>query len=91
MTSNVALPVPPKLTLCLMTESACALALISDRKVDVAPSSATPSTPAVAMPPDSQNVTISLCTAPIRVVKCALPTTPPGVLAVVQLPWNVTV
>ena len=91
VTSNVALPLPPPPTPFLMTETAFELALISDWKVDVEPSSATFSTPVVAVPPGAQKVTMALCTAPISVVKCAPPTTPSGVLAVVQLPWNVTV
>ena len=57
----------------------------------VDPSSATASIPGVAVPPGLQKVTRRLCTAPIKVVKCAPPTTPPGVLLVVHAPWNVTV
>ena len=90
--SNVALPLPPDPTDCWMTDATSApLALISDRNVLVAPSSATPSIPEVAVSPGLQKVTLLLCTAPIRVVKCAPPTTPPGVLARVHSPWNVTV
>ena len=73
-----------------MTDSVCELASTSLRKVGVEPSSATNSTPALACSPAAQKVTPLPCTPPIRVVKCAPPTTPPGVLASVQLPSNFT-
>ena len=69
-----------------MTDAAWSEAPISDSNLPVAPSSATASTPGEARPPRRQKVTRSLWTAPIKVVKCAPPTTPSGVLAVVQLP-----
>ena len=87
---KVALPVPPKATLWLMTVAAWGEASSSDRNLPVKPVSATSSTPGEARPPLRQKVTSSLCTAPIRVVKCAFETTPSGVLSRVQLPWNVT-
>ena len=73
-----------------MTGAAWGEALISDSNLMVTPRSATSSTPGEARPPLRQKVTWSLCTAPINVVKCAPETTPSGVLAIVQLPWNVT-
>ena len=87
---KVALAVPPRAMLCLMRAAAWGKALTSDSNRPVTPSSATFSTPGEAGPPLRQNVTLSLWTAPTSVVKCAPETTPPGVLAVVQLPWNVT-
>ena len=66
------------------------LARTSLRKVPVEPNSATNSTPGLACSPTFQNVTPLPCTPPIRVVKCAPATTPPGVLSNVQLPWNFT-
>ena len=87
---TLAFGVPPPPTPNSMRVSAWALALISDLKVLVPPISATLSIPGVAVPPASQKVTLSLCVAPISVVKCALPGTPPGVTAVVQVPSKVT-
>ena len=87
---KVDLPLPPPETPSWMTERVCGLARTSLRKVATAPSSATSSTPALAMLPLDQNVTSPECTAPISVVKCAPPTTPPGVLEMVQLPSNST-
>ena len=87
---KVALPVPPKVTLWLMISTAWGEASSSDRNLLVMPVSATSSTPGEARPPLCQKVTSSLWTAPMRVVKCAFETTPPGVLSRVQLPWNVT-
>ena len=87
---KVAVPVPPETTLCLTTTATWGEASSSDRNLLVKPVSATSSTPGEARPPLCQKVTSSLCTAPMRVVKCALETTPPGVLSRVQLPWNVT-
>ena len=85
--SNVALPLPPDPTECWTTDATSdPSASISDLNVPVDPSSATASIPGVAVPPELQNVTLLLCTAPIRVVKCAPPTTPPGVLVVVHSP-----
>ena len=83
---NDAVPVPPPLTPCSITFSVCALASTSLLNVPVEPNSATSSTPALAVPPLCQKVTPLPWTPPISVVKCAPPTTPPGVLAVVQLP-----
>ena len=87
---NVALPVPPPATPCCMTNRVCGLAATSLRKVPVKPVSATPSTPGLARSPARQNVTPLPCTPPISVVKCPPGATPPGVLARVQLPSNVT-
>ena len=87
---NVALPVPPPETPCSTTDRVWGLRATSPRKVAVEPSSATCSTPALARDPACQKVTPLPCTPPIRVVKCAPATTPPGVLASVQLPSNVT-
>ena len=87
---KVALAVPPLAMLCLMSAAAWGEALTSDSNLGVTPSSATFSTPGEARPPLCQKVTSSLCTAPIRVVKWAPATTPPGVLSRVQLPSKVT-
>ena len=69
LTERVALPVPPPETPRWMTDRVCALACTSLRNVLMAPSSATASTPGLAVPPDCQNVTPLPCTAPISVVK----------------------
>ena len=87
---KVAVPVPPPETPCRITALVCELASTSLRKVLVPPSSATYSTPGLARPPSSQKETPLPCTPPTRVVKWAPETTPPGVLAVVQLPSKVT-
>ena len=78
--------VPPVPRLLSMMAPAWSLALISDLKAPFWPSSATSSTPGLAMPPTSQKVTRSLCKVPISGEKCALPGRPPGVAAVVQVP-----
>ena len=57
--STVAVGVPPIGRLFSMTARAFALALISDLKVPVVPSSATDSIPALAVPPLLQKVTLS--------------------------------
>ena len=70
--STVAVAVPPDAMDCSMTARAFSLAAsISDLKVPVVPSSATASIPALAVPPLLQKVTLPLCTAPIKVVKCS--------------------
>ena len=68
---KVVLPVAPDGADSLISalRLAAGTALYSLSKVEVAPSSATASTPAVAVPPAVQNVTLLLWTAPISVVK----------------------
>ena len=86
-TSNVALPLPPGPGDFRTTDATSdPLARISDRSRLVAPSSATSSIPGLAVPPGLQNVTAPLCTAPIKVVKCAPGATPPGVASRVHSP-----
>ena len=87
---NVAPPVPPNWTLSLMTVATSGEARNSDSNLPVKPVSATCSTPREAWPPGRQNVTPPSWAAPISVVKCASPWTPPGVLSRVQLPSNFT-
>ena len=53
------------------TASALAFWPISPSRSLTAPSSATSSTPALAMPPDTHIVVSALCVAPITWVKCA--------------------
>ena len=61
---------------CSTTARALGLALISDLRALVPPSSAILSIPALAVPPLLQKVTLPLCTAPIKGEKCAPDQTP---------------
>ena len=89
--STVAVAVPPDEILFSMVAWAFEpAAVISLLRVLVPPISAILSIPALAVPPLLQKVTWSLWTAPINVVKCAPPGTPPGVTLVVHLPSKVT-
>ena len=65
------------------------LALISDLKILVWPSSATFSIPGLALPSTCQKTTRSSCVVPISGEKCAPAGKPPGVAAVVQVPRKV--
>ena len=91
--STVAVAVPSDAMDCSMTARAFGMAaLISDLRVLVPPISAILSIPALAVPPLLQKVTLPLCTAPIKVVKCAPDgtDTPPARALAVNLPSNVT-
>ena len=88
--STVAVAVPPDAMDFSKTVSTFMLALISDLKASVVPSSATASTSALAVSPLLQKVALPLCTAPIKGEKCAPDGRPPVVTLVVHLPSNVT-
>ena len=88
--SAVTVSIAPNEGVLSTTATALELALISVLKRLVCPFSATASTPALAVPPLLQKVTLSLCRAPIKGEKCASDGTPPEVTLVVHLPSNVT-
>ena len=91
--STVTVAVTPILPLLSMVlDAAEPAAVISDLRALVPPTSAILSTPALAVPPLLQKVTLSLCTAPIKGEKCAPDgtATPVAVAVVVHLPSNAT-
>ena len=87
---KVDVPVPPPETPAVNEASVCVLAFISLIKPLVIPNSANRSNPDDAVAPDDQKLTEELCFPPAIVVKCALLTTPLGVLCNVQFPVNFT-